>query len=350
MPRALQPLLRPAPQNLVGAFGRLAAPAVRERCSRSSSSRPRWRCRPGLRVPSATPSRQRLVAERRRLHGVFQDGRAEERARAVAREHRSARRRRERHVHRPRRRARGVPRAIGLRRSARCARRQSVARTPLVVRPASGIASERRSRSRARSTRCPRPSSCRSIRLGSRGCARCSRSRRGSSTSRRCCSGSRSRSSSATRSGSRSTTAASEIEVTKLVGGTDAFIRRPFLYLGLCYGLAGAVLAALLIFVTLGLLLLGPPVRDGRGPLRQRLQAGWPVAAGERHAARRAAPCSAGPAPASRPPATCEQSSPSSPTVTGLRSGGRRRRWRPLIAYGRPRLARRHRTPRPRHS
>lgn len=38
-----------------------------------------------------------------------------------------------------------------------------------------------------------------------------------------------------------------EIEITKLVGGTDAFIRRPFLYLGLCYGLAGAVLAALLL-------------------------------------------------------------------------------------------------------
>ncbi len=38
-----------------------------------------------------------------------------------------------------------------------------------------------------------------------------------------------------------------EIEVTKLVGGTDAFIRRPFLYLGFCYGLAGAVLAELLV-------------------------------------------------------------------------------------------------------
>jgi cell division transport system permease protein len=50
-----------------------------------------------------------------------------------------------------------------------------------------------------------------------------------------------------------------EIEVTKLVGGTDAFIRRPFLYLGLCYGLAGAVVA--LAVVGLGLLLLGPPVR-----------------------------------------------------------------------------------------
>jgi cell division transport system permease protein len=56
--------------------------------------------------------------------------------------------------------------------------------------------------------------------------------------------------------GSRS----AEIEVTKLVGGTDAFIRRPFLYLGLWYGLAGAVLAELLILATL--LLVGPPVRD----------------------------------------------------------------------------------------
>jgi cell division transport system permease protein len=50
-----------------------------------------------------------------------------------------------------------------------------------------------------------------------------------------------------------------EIEVTKLVGGTDAFIRRPFLYLGLCYGLAGALVASALVL--LGLLLLGPPVR-----------------------------------------------------------------------------------------
>ena len=51
-----------------------------------------------------------------------------------------------------------------------------------------------------------------------------------------------------------------EIEITKLVGGTDAFIRRPFLYLGVCYGLAGAALACLLIFGTLAA--LGPPVRD----------------------------------------------------------------------------------------
>jgi len=50
-----------------------------------------------------------------------------------------------------------------------------------------------------------------------------------------------------------------EIEVTKLVGGTDGFIRRPFLYLGLCYGLAGALVATLV--VALGLLLLAGPVR-----------------------------------------------------------------------------------------
>jgi len=51
-----------------------------------------------------------------------------------------------------------------------------------------------------------------------------------------------------------------EIEVTKLVGGTDAFVRRPFLYLGFCYGLAGAVLAELLVLVTLAL--VGSPVHE----------------------------------------------------------------------------------------
>ena len=34
-----------------------------------------------------------------------------------------------------------------------------------------------------------------------------------------------------------------EIEVTKLVGGSNAFVRRPFLYTGLLYGLGGAALA-----------------------------------------------------------------------------------------------------------
>jgi cell division transport system permease protein len=39
-----------------------------------------------------------------------------------------------------------------------------------------------------------------------------------------------------------------EIEVTKLVGGSNAFVRRPFLYTGLLYGLGGALLAALIVF------------------------------------------------------------------------------------------------------
>ena len=38
-----------------------------------------------------------------------------------------------------------------------------------------------------------------------------------------------------------------EIEVTKLVGGSNAFVRRPFLYTGLLYGLGGALLAALIV-------------------------------------------------------------------------------------------------------
>jgi cell division transport system permease protein len=39
-----------------------------------------------------------------------------------------------------------------------------------------------------------------------------------------------------------------EIEVTKLVGGNNAFVRRPFLYTGAFYGLGGALLAALIVF------------------------------------------------------------------------------------------------------
>jgi cell division transport system permease protein len=49
-----------------------------------------------------------------------------------------------------------------------------------------------------------------------------------------------------------------EIEVTKLIGGTDGFIRRPLLYGGFWYGLGGG-LAALAI-VQLGLLVLSGPV------------------------------------------------------------------------------------------
>jgi cell division transport system permease protein len=49
-----------------------------------------------------------------------------------------------------------------------------------------------------------------------------------------------------------------EIEVTKLVGGSNAFVRRPFLYTGLYYGLAGGLTATLLVL--LGLSLLNGPV------------------------------------------------------------------------------------------
>jgi cell division transport system permease protein len=49
-----------------------------------------------------------------------------------------------------------------------------------------------------------------------------------------------------------------EIEVTKLVGGSNAFVRRPFLYTGVFYGLGGALLGALI--VTGGLAYLGQAV------------------------------------------------------------------------------------------
>jgi cell division transport system permease protein len=45
-----------------------------------------------------------------------------------------------------------------------------------------------------------------------------------------------------------------EIEVVKLVGGTDGFIRRPFLYEGLWHGLLGALVALLLVILSMHLL------------------------------------------------------------------------------------------------
>ena len=38
-----------------------------------------------------------------------------------------------------------------------------------------------------------------------------------------------------------------EIEITKLIGATDGFIRRPFLYSGLWYGVSGALLATIMV-------------------------------------------------------------------------------------------------------
>lgn len=54
-----------------------------------------------------------------------------------------------------------------------------------------------------------------------------------------------------------------EIEVMKLVGAPDAFIRRPFLYSGFWYGLGGGLLAWLLL--SLCLIALAGPVRELAG-------------------------------------------------------------------------------------
>jgi len=51
-----------------------------------------------------------------------------------------------------------------------------------------------------------------------------------------------------------------EIEVTKLVGGSNAFVRRPFLYTGIFYGIGGALLAALIVVG--GMAYLDQTVRD----------------------------------------------------------------------------------------
>lgn len=45
-----------------------------------------------------------------------------------------------------------------------------------------------------------------------------------------------------------------EIVIVKLIGGTDAFIRRPFLYTGFWYGLFGGVIAWLLVAISLWIL------------------------------------------------------------------------------------------------
>ena len=55
----------------------------------------------------------------------------------------------------------------------------------------------------------------------------------------------------------------SEIEIVRLVGGTDAFIRRPFLYEGIWYGLLGAAIGTALVLGSL--YLLDGPVRQLAG-------------------------------------------------------------------------------------
>ncbi len=51
-----------------------------------------------------------------------------------------------------------------------------------------------------------------------------------------------------------------EIVVSKLVGGTDAFVRRPFLYTGAWYGLGGSIVAIILVSVMHWW--IGGPLRD----------------------------------------------------------------------------------------
>ena len=51
-----------------------------------------------------------------------------------------------------------------------------------------------------------------------------------------------------------------EIIIIKLIGATDSFIRRPFLYTGFWYGLLGGLIA--LVLVEVSLILLDAPVRE----------------------------------------------------------------------------------------
>src|ERR1035438_9663788 len=57
-----------------------------------------------------------------------------------------------------------------------------------------------------------------------------------------------------------------EIEVMKLVGATDGFARRPFLYSGVWYGLGGGLLAVLLVAAAVAS--LARPVGLGCGKLK----------------------------------------------------------------------------------
>ncbi len=54
-----------------------------------------------------------------------------------------------------------------------------------------------------------------------------------------------------------------EIVITKLIGGTDTFIRRPFLYTGFWYGLLGGIIA--FILVQSSMWLLATPVNNLAG-------------------------------------------------------------------------------------
>jgi cell division transport system permease protein len=82
-----------------------------------------------------------------------------------------------------------------------------------------------------------------------------------------------------------------EIEVSKLIGATDAFIRRPFLYTGVWYGLLGGLLALALVAGSLfalddpvrrlsglygsGFRLAGPGLIGGGGLIAAGIALGW---------------------------------------------------------------------------
>ncbi len=76
-----------------------------------------------------------------------------------------------------------------------------------------------------------------------------------------------------------------EIEVTKLVGGSNAFVRRPFLYTGLLYGLGGAALAW--IILEAAVLVLDQPVATLAQLYGSRYALAGPFGAGARCAVRR---------------------------------------------------------------
>ena len=103
-----------------------------------------------------------------------------------------------------------------------------------------------------------------------------------------------------------------EIEVTKLVGGSNAFVRRPFLYNGVWYGLGGGLIAWLV--VTVAVSLLADPVRAYRGSVWQPLRARRPGVRSAPPPSWRAGSPWAGWARLSPPHANCGASSPSDST------------------------------------
>ena len=98
-----------------------------------------------------------------------------------------------------------------------------------------------------------------------------------------------------------------EIEVTKLVGGSNAFVRRPFLYNGVWYGLGGGLIAWLVVTVA---------VTPARGPRASGSRACTAAVSSSRAWTRSGPPrwwrggsLWAGWGRSSRPPASCGASS-----------------------------------------